>query len=162
MCAKDSDDDDDDDDDDVSTVLSQDQQPLFSSKDKNVFEEDCDRNMCIEGGQMCHRHRQNSKCPPAPCCPDFQCAYVDSHHESFCVSMSDSNKKTEIASSKKHAISKKKDELMTENCAPQEPTGCSPFRCKNPHPSSFSSKIDKKKVHVKKINVIAAAKVKVA
>ncbi|KAF7934394.1 hypothetical protein EAE99_002846 [Botrytis elliptica] len=125
MCAKDSD----DDDDDVSTVLSQDQQPFFSSKDKNVFEEDCDRNMCIEGGQMCHRHRQNSKCPPAPCCPEFQCAYVDSHHESFCVSMSDSNKKTEIASSKKHTISKKKDELMTENCAPQEPTGCSPFGC---------------------------------
>ncbi|KAF7888544.1 uncharacterized protein EAF02_003085 [Botrytis sinoallii] len=114
MCAKDSD----DDDDDVSTVLSQDQQPFLSSKDKNVFEEDCDRNMCIEGGQMCHRHRQNSKCPPAPCCPDFQCAY--------------------------------------------DPTGCSPFGCKNPHPPSFSSKIDKKKVHVKKINIIAAAKVKVA
>lgn len=48
MCAKDSD----DDDDDVSTVLSQDQQPLFSSKDKNILGEDCDRNMCIEGGRM--------------------------------------------------------------------------------------------------------------
>ncbi|TGO18566.1 hypothetical protein BTUL_0009g00850 [Botrytis tulipae] len=158
MCAKDSD----DDDDDVSTSLSQGQQPLFSSKDKNVFDEDCDRNMCIEGGQMCHRHRQNSKCPPAPCCPDFQCAYVDSHHESFCVSMSDSNENTEITSSKKPAMSKKKNALMTENCAPQEPTGCSPFGCKNPPFSSCESRPDRKKVHVKKINTIAAAEFKVA
>ncbi|KAF7953848.1 uncharacterized protein EAE97_001247 [Botrytis byssoidea] len=155
MCAKGSDDD------DVSTSSSQDQQPLFSSKDKNIFEEDCDRNMCVEGGRMCHRHRQNSKCPPAPCCPDFQCAYVDSHHDSFCVSMSDSNENTEITSSKKPAMSKKENELMTENCAPQEPTGCSPFGCKNPHFSSYNSRPDTKKVHVKKISIIAAAEVKV-
>lgn len=45
MCAKDSDDDDD------LTTLFKNQQPLISLKDKNVFEEDCDRNMCIEGGR---------------------------------------------------------------------------------------------------------------
>ncbi|TGO66021.1 hypothetical protein BOTNAR_0070g00230 [Botryotinia narcissicola] len=123
MCAKGSDDD------EVSTSSSQDQQPLFSSKDKNIFEEDCYRNMCVEGGQTCHRHRQNSKCSPAPCCPDFQCAYVDSHHESFCVSVADSNENTEITSSKEPAMSNKENALMTENCAPQEPTGCSPFGC---------------------------------
>ncbi|TGO28943.1 hypothetical protein BPAE_0021g00680 [Botrytis paeoniae] len=131
MCAKDS-----DDDDDISSNLLQDQQPLFSSKDKNIFEEDYDRNMCIEGGRICHRHKQNSKCPPAPCCPDFQCAYMGSHRESFCVSMSDSNEKTELISSKK------KNEVMTENCAPQEPTGCSPFGCRNPLLSSRNSRTE--------------------
>ncbi|KAF7910797.1 uncharacterized protein EAF01_002306 [Botrytis porri] len=140
MCAKDS-----DDDDDVSSTLSQDQQPLFSSKDKNVFDEDCDRNMCIEGGQMCHRHRQNSKCPPAPCCPDFQCAHMDSHHEPFCVSMSNPNEKTAVTSSENPTMSKKKNELITEDCAPQEPTGCSPSGCESPPFSSRNSRTDKER-----------------
>ncbi|KAM0158189.1 hypothetical protein ACHAPG_004289 [Botrytis cinerea] len=75
--------------------------------------------------------------------------------------MSDSNENLEITSSKKIATSKeKKNELMTKNCAPQEPTGRSPFGCKNPLFSSRSSKSDKKKVHAIKINMIAAAEVK--
>jgi len=78
-----------------------------------------------------------------------------------CVSMSASNENIEITSSKKFATSEeKKNELMTENFAPQEPTGCSPFGCKNPLFSSRSSKSDKKKVHAIKINMIAAAEVK--
>ncbi|KAK6612174.1 hypothetical protein H4I96_01387 [Botrytis cinerea] len=78
-----------------------------------------------------------------------------------CVSMSDSNENLEITSSKKIATSKeKKNELMTENCAPQKPTGCPPFGFKNPLFSLRSSKSDKKKVHAIKINMIAAAEVK--
>ncbi|KAB8304780.1 hypothetical protein EYC80_004128 [Monilinia laxa] len=86
-------------------------------KEKNILEEDCDREMCIEGGQMCHHRRQNFACPPAPCCPGLDCEYVDAHQESFCVSMDNPLEKYHTASSQRTGISKKNG-LTAEESSP--------------------------------------------
>lgn len=79
--------------------------------------------------EMCHRHhRQSSKCPTSPCCPDFECAHMKGRRESFCISKSNSLEKVQ----QKPRMSKKKNELTTENCAPQPPNNCSPYGCMIP------------------------------
>ncbi|KAA8575682.1 hypothetical protein MFRU_020g00650 [Monilinia fructicola] len=113
MCAKDSGNHDDDDDD----FPFNNKKIFFSLNGKNILEEDCDREMCIEGGQMCHHRRQNSECPPAPCCPGFDCEYVDAHQESFCVSTKTPLEKSHPTAGQEIGFSKKNG-LMAGKTSP--------------------------------------------